>query len=156
MSILATPEKQGYLDLVPFPEKLPDMAQLRLVIVLLNICMELDFLQREVVLPLLGKPFLPLFLVPVFTVIHYPADRRVRVGRHLHQVELTLAGEALRLLRRDYAEHLAVGINTTHRGDPDSMVCSYERANNPPPFLCPQCGQQGPEPAASLPQGLVS
>ena len=63
-----------------------------------------------------------LLRVAELAVVHDPADRRVRRGRDLDQVELALLREAKRLLRGDHPELRPIGADDTYLAGADLPV----------------------------------
>jgi hypothetical protein len=90
------------------------MADLGLKIMVPGFRSHLDFFHLERRLLLFG--FLLLFRLLVFetAVVHYLADRRVCIGRHLHQIKAEIRSLFQCFLKRNDAYLSAVGIN-----DPD-------------------------------------
>ena len=99
MRNLAAAEEHGRLDLVPLHEEALDVLLLELIVVLVDLGPELDFLDdnRRLVLP--GLTGALLFRVLIAPVIGDSANRRHRRRRNLHQVESPLACDRHGLLR---------------------------------------------------------
>jgi len=96
----STPKPEGQFDLVPFLEKRTDMAFLHIEIVDIGLRPELDLLDLDEALlfPGLLRPF-ALFILEL-AVIHDPADRRLCLGRDLHEIQPLFLGLKERLPRR--------------------------------------------------------
>src|SRR3954469_11374449 len=91
---LSAPELQRDLDLVAVRKEILHVTDLRVEVTLADLRTELDFLDRH--LDGLLARFLGLlaFLVPELSVVHDPAHRWVRHGRHLDEIEVLLTGES--------------------------------------------------------------
>ena len=84
---------------------------LGLVVVLVHGHGELDLLDRDDLLLLLGGAFALFLLVEEAAVVLDAADRGNRVGRNLDQVEAALAGDLQRLKGRQDAQLFAVFVD---------------------------------------------
>jgi hypothetical protein len=85
-------ETQAGLHLVAAGKELDRLVLLGLVVVLIHSDGELDLLDDNHFLPLLGGAFALFFLVEEAAVVLDAADRRNRVGRDFHQVQAAFAG----------------------------------------------------------------
>ena len=67
-----------------------------------------------------------LFLLRLFVLelaeVHDLADRRARFGRNLDKVEVGVVGLALRVLKWNNSEHLALRVEESDGGNPDTVV----------------------------------
>jgi hypothetical protein len=83
---------------------------------------QLDLAHVHLLLVLAGGLRLLLLLVLVLRVVQDPADRRLRGGRDLDQVEVLLLGPGQRLLGRDHADLLTALVDQAHLGNADALV----------------------------------
>ena len=83
---------------------------------------ELDLLDVDLRLVLAGQLGLLLQLVPVLAVVHDTADRRIRLGRDLDQVEVSRVRVLTRLVSRLDPELLAVLVDQPDTRDADGVV----------------------------------
>lgn len=86
MDDLTPAEKHGHLAAVSVLKKTPDMPELGLVVMVVGFRPDLDFLDLDYGLVLLGFLLLLFLLVLEFSEIHDTADRRFSVRSDLHQV----------------------------------------------------------------------
>src|ERR1041384_8034456 len=132
---LASAEKDRCLDLVAFTEKTQHMVLFGLVIVIVHIDAELHFLDRDRLLMLLGFAFFFLLLVQEFPVIHDAANRGLRCGGNLYQVEVTFTGHLERFKRCQDADLLALIINHANLSRANTLVCADKSlVDTKPPF----------------------
>jgi hypothetical protein len=98
---------------------------LELVIVLVDLRPEFDFLDLDhfLVLARFARPLL--FLVLVFPEVHDAADRRHGRRRDLDQIEPLLLGNGQGLRRRHDAELRARVVDHADLADPDAFVDPY-------------------------------
>src|SRR6185436_2045847 len=115
-------EEDRRLDLVAVLEEALDVLLLELVVVLVDLGPELDLLDLDDLLVLLGLPGALLFLVLIAPEVHDPAHRRVGRGRYFHQVEPFLPGNRERLLRRHDSQLLPGVVDDPHLADPDPFI----------------------------------
>ena len=120
--VFAAAEEDRRLHLVAFAEEALDVLLLELVVVLVDLRPELDFLDLDDLLVLLRRPRALLLLVLVLAEVHDPADRRHGRRRNLHQVQSLASRERERLRRRHDAELLAVVVDDANFAHPDSFV----------------------------------
>jgi len=99
---------------------------LELVVVLVNLRPELDLLDLDDLLVLLGLPDALLLLVLVAAEVHDAANRRHRRSGDLDQVEALLSRDSQRLLRRHDAQLRARVVDDPDLANPDPFV--YPRA----------------------------
>src|SRR5215470_14949379 len=122
VSHLAPLEAHGDLGLVALLQEAPHVLQLEVEVVLLRLRPHLDFLDLD------GGLLLARFLEPpglrvlVLAVVHDTADRRRRVRRHLHQIELLLARGLEGRRDGQDAELRAVGADDADFPDADAFV----------------------------------
>src|SRR3954471_9731795 len=100
----APAEEDRRLHLVPLREEALDVLLLELVVVLVHLRPELDFLDLDDLLVLLRRPRALLFLVLIAPEVHDAADRRHGCRRNLDQVETFRPRDGQRLRRRHDAE----------------------------------------------------
>ncbi len=81
---LAPAEENGRFDLVSLIQEPQHMIFLGLVVVLVHINAELDFLDRNRLLMFLGLAFFLLLLIQKLAVVHDAAYGRVRSGRDFY------------------------------------------------------------------------
>src|SRR6478735_4701678 len=89
MLAFAAPEHDRDLDLRALVEEALDVALLGLVVVYPDLGSELDLLDVDLRLVLAGQLGLLLQLVPVLAEVHDAANRWIRLGRNLDQVEIS-------------------------------------------------------------------
>ncbi len=116
------PEHHGDLHLVVLLKKLPDMLDLDLQIMLLRLGSETDLLDLNDRLALFGDLNLLALLVSEFSIIHDPADRRRRGGRHFHQIQTRLGRLRQGIRQRNDPQLLPVHIDYPDRRSPDLTV----------------------------------
>ena len=102
----AAAEENRRLDLVAVFNEALDVVLLELVIVLVHLRAELDFLDLDHLLVALRFAGPLLLLVLILAVVHDPADRRHGGRRDFDQVEAFLSGKDESLGRRHDAELL--------------------------------------------------
>ena len=88
----ASAKAQAGFDLVAFGKKPQNMVSFGHVIVLIYVDAELYFLQDDLFLVLLRRPFLLFLLVEELAVIHDAANRGLRSGRNLYQIKILFTG----------------------------------------------------------------
>ena len=119
---LAAAEPQGHLDLVTGIDEFADILHLHLVVMLINIGTELDFLDVDNLLLFAG--FIGTFLgfVFEFAVIQDLADGRVNIRLNFNQIETDLISTANGIIHGDDTELLTIFINTTDTGGGNGAV----------------------------------
>ena len=90
MGDLSTTEHDGHFNLVALLKKPQGVSDFDLKVVILSLGSHLDFFDIDTRRLLLGLCGTLARLVLVLAVIHDAADRRVRVGRNLHEIEPSL------------------------------------------------------------------
>src|SRR5262245_52349613 len=104
MNHLPPAEPDRDLGLVPVLDKTPDVSRLELTVVLVRLRAHLHFLDLDDRLLLTGVLRAAALLVLELPEVHDPADRRRRLWRHLHQIELPLLRDPERLRNRQDAK----------------------------------------------------
>src|ERR1044072_1166557 len=122
MRHLATAEEDRRLDLVTFAQEALDVLLLELVVMLIDLGPELDLLDLDHLLMLLGLARSFLFLVLILPEVHDPADRRHRSRGDLDEVESLLTCDDERLRRRHDPELLTGFVDHPDLTDPDALI----------------------------------
>ncbi len=116
---LASPEDDGYFDLVLIFNEPIDMIQFYLDIVFACFGPNLDFLYLKSTLFFLGLLLFLGLLVFVSTIVHNFTDRRIGIRRNLHKIKTEITGNGKGLISR----------NNTYLGsirvDDSDFFCSY-------------------------------
>jgi hypothetical protein len=120
----ASAEEDGRLDLVAFIQKTQHVVLLGLIVVIVHIDAELHFLDRDGLLVLLGLAFLLFLLVQEFPIVHDAANRRLRGGGNLYQVEVAFAGHLERFERWQDADLLTFIINHADFACANTLICA--------------------------------
>src|SRR5262249_3681592 len=121
---LASTEEDRGLDLVTLIQKTQHVVLLGLVVVIVHVDAELHFLDRDRLLVFLGLALFFLLLVQVFPVIHDAANRRLRCGGNLYQVEVTFAGHLERFERWQDADLFAFIVNHANFTRANALICA--------------------------------
>ena len=119
---LAPAEEHRRLDLVAFLEEPLDVLLLELVIVLVHLRPELDFLDLDDLLVLLRLARALGLLVLILPVVHDPADRRHGGRGDLHEVQTLGTRDGQRLGGWHDAQLLAGFVDHPDLTDPDALV----------------------------------
>src|SRR5262245_58698457 len=119
MNNLAAPKEHCRFDFVSLLQEPDDVIFLELVVMLIRVGTKLHFLDRDVLLMLLGLVKFFVHLVEVLTVIHDPANRRSGGGRYLYQVQALLFSDLQCLLRGHDSELLVFSSNDAYFSSPD-------------------------------------
>ena len=119
---LAATEAQGDLDLVTFLKELEDRAHLDLVVMLVGIRAEFDFLDLDDLLLLARFGFALLGLVFVFAEIHDLADRGFSIGRDLDKIKTRFFGHYKGPLGRHDAHVLTICADQPDFGGADTFI----------------------------------
>ena len=98
------------------------MILFRIVIVIVHVDTELHFLDRDLVLMLLGFALTLFRLVQVLPVIHDAANRRLRGGRNFYQIEVLFAGHLERFEWRQDPNLIALVIDHANFACADALV----------------------------------
>ena len=122
---LPAPEDDGTFDLVLFRKELLDVADLGHQIMLAGFGADLDFLDLECTLLFFGLLHFFGLVVLETTVIHYLADRRIRVWGNLHKIKVVISCDGKCLVNCHYAELLAFGVDYPDLLGPDLPVGIY-------------------------------
>jgi len=120
---------EGDLYLVAFGEKLADVPQLGLKVVLIHAGVELDLLDLLPDLRLARLFALDAFLVTEFAEVHDLTDWRIRIRGNFDQVKSLLVGKLLCIARRHDAEHTAIRAEKPDGSDANLEVGTNERAD---------------------------
>ena len=119
---LPAPEDHGAFHLVSGLEEARGLADADVVIVLVNFVAHLDLLNFGLVRLLFGLLGLLFLFELVFSVVHDPADRRIGLFTHQHQVELALLGYLQSLLPVDHPQLRSVGVDHPQMRIIDALV----------------------------------
>src|SRR5215216_1442859 len=119
---LAAAEHDRHLDLVARLEEALDVALLGVVVVLRDLRAELDLPHVDLRLVLARGLLLLVLLVLVLRVVEHAADRRLRLGRHLDEVEIALLRIAEGLLRLHDADLLTRLVDEPDLGHTYALV----------------------------------
>ena len=124
-------EHAGYLDLVLLADKLFDVTDLGLQVMVTCLGPHLDLLHLEGALLLLGLLALFGLFVLKSTKIHDLAYRRIGVRRHLNKIQTAISGQVQCLLNGKHAKLGSVGTDNADFSrsdlvvDVDSAAVSY-------------------------------
>ena len=99
-----------------------NVALLGLVIAHVDLGTELHLLDLNARLVLTSRLGFHGLLVLVLTIVHDPADRRIRIGRNLDEVETLLISDTLRIADAEEAQLGAVDTNQATPGRGDLVV----------------------------------
>lgn len=100
------------------------MVFLGLIIVLVHINAELDFLDGDDLLVFFGFA-LPLFLlIKILAEVHDASHRGLRGRRNLHQVQVFFTGDLEGFERLKYAELIALVVNYAKFASPNALICA--------------------------------
>jgi len=119
---LPASEHHGNLSLIPFLQKALGVPGLELEIMILSLRPKFDLFNLNNRLLLLRLPRLLTLFVAVFPIVHDPANRRLRLRRHLHQIERKLLGGLESLLNRQDAQLCTLRANHSYLFDPNPLV----------------------------------
>ena len=128
---LPASEPHRYLDLVPFFKELSGVFCLGLQVMTIGLWTDLDLLDLDDPLFLLGYLCFLALLVLEFTVIHDPANRWVCSRRNLNKVEPQILGRRYGVVFFQYAQLLTFSSNDSelpgcdHPIDSDLLFSSY-------------------------------
>jgi len=125
MHDLPSSKKYGCFDFISLFQESDNVILLELVIVIIRVRPELHFLDRNVLLVLLGFVKFLVQLVEVLSIVHDPANRGSCSRRHLYQVQASLFGHLYGLLRRHDSELVVVVVYDANLPSPDAMVHPY-------------------------------
>src|SRR3954467_1229615 len=115
-------EEDRRLDLVAVREEALDVLLLELVVVLVDLRAELDFLDLDDLLVLLRRPRALLLLVLIAPEVHDAAEGRDRGRRDLDEVEPFPPRDGHRVRRWHDPELCAVLVDDANFTDPDAFV----------------------------------
>ena len=122
----ATAKEDRALDLVAFVEESEHVVLLRLVIVLVNVDAELNFLDDDLLLVLLGLAFLLFLLIKVLAEVKNAANRWLRSRRNLYQVETSFPGHFERFERRHDAELIRLVVDHSDLAGANTLIRANE------------------------------
>jgi hypothetical protein len=122
MGHLATSEEDCSLHLVALLKEAQHVVLFELVVVLVHVDAELDFLDVDDLLVLLGRAFLLFFFVEKLAVILNATDRRIGRRGNLYQVESSFAGNFERLKRLQDAKLGSVFVNHTDFAGANALI----------------------------------
>lgn len=117
VSHFATSEAQRDLGFIALIQKSDQITQLDLIVIVISRRPEFHFLDLNLLLLQLGFVLLLAFLVLVFAVIHDPTNRRLRLRRDFHQVQLSFFSLHQRFTQTDNTQLLAFHTHQTDRRD---------------------------------------
>src|SRR5690606_11944506 len=100
------------------------LAQLDLVVPLVGDGAELHFLDLDLLGLLLGLVGLLLLFEPELAEVHDLADRRIRIGLDLDQVEAFFLGHLQGFVARQHADHFSIGPDHAHARHADFVVAA--------------------------------
>ena len=118
----ASAEAQAGFYFVALSQEAEYMISLGDVIMLVHVHAELNFLQDDLLLVLLGRAFLFFILVEELAVIHDAAHWRHRVGRNLYQVKVLFPGPFGSIEGSHDAQLVAIGINHANLPRADAVI----------------------------------
>ena len=122
MGHFAALEADVDLDLVAFFQEAAQVAKLDDVVAVVGGRAELEFLDLDDLLLLLGRVRLLLQVELVLAVIHDAANRRIRGRLDFNQVDARFLGQRDGFVAREHADHLAVETDHAHARDADLEV----------------------------------
>ncbi len=119
---LAATEENGGFHLVAFGEEAEDMVPLGFIVVVIHIDAKLYFLNRYLVLVLLGFALALFLLVQILAVVHDAAHRWLRGGRNFHQVQSFFASDLECLVGRHDAKLITFVVDHANFADADALI----------------------------------
>ena len=123
--LLAATQHDGDLDLVSAVQEAHNMALLDLEVMVVDLQTEANFLDFRGALVAARLTSLDLLVVLVLAVIDELGDRRLRVGRHLDEIEVRFLCQVQCDGSRDDSHLLAVRADQTHLGDANLVVNAW-------------------------------
>src|SRR6185437_7381031 len=117
-------EKNRGLYLVAFIQETEHVVLFGLVVVIVHVDAELHFFDRDGFLVLLGFAVFFLLLIKKLPVIHDAANRRLRGGRYLYQIQVLFAGHFERFKGGQNADLLAFIANHANFSRANALVCA--------------------------------
>src|SRR5215472_6193919 len=131
----AAAEENRCLNLIALAQKTQHVVLLGLIVVIVHVDAELHFLDRDRLLVLFGLALFLLLLIEVLPIIHDAANRRLRCGGNLYQVEVTFAGHLERFIRRQDTDLLAFVVDHADFARPNTLICADKSLiDTKPPF----------------------
>jgi hypothetical protein len=121
---LASAKKDRGFDLVAFVQKTQDVVLLGLVVVIVHVDAELHFFYGDRLLMLLGLALFLFLLVQKFPVIHDAANRGLRGGGNLDQVQILFAGHLERFKWRHDSDLLAFIADHANFARANTLICA--------------------------------
>ena len=138
---LASTEEDCGLDLIALIQKAQHVVLLGLVVVIVHVDAKLHFLNCDRLLVLLGFAFLFLLLVQKFPIIHDAANRRLRGGRNLYQIQILFAGHLERFKGRQDSDLLTFVANHANFARPNTIIYADKSLiDTKPPYACKRRG----------------
>ena len=122
---LTTAQHDGDLDLVASVKEAGHMALLHVEIVVVNLQAETNLLDFRGALVAASFTSLDLLVVLVLAVIDELGNRRLRVGRHLDEIEVRFLCQVQCDGSRDDSHLFAVRADQTHLGDANLVVNAW-------------------------------
>jgi hypothetical protein len=133
----ASAEEDGRLHLVSLVEEAQHMILFGLVVVIIHVDTKLNFFDRNGLLFFLGFALALFVLVQKFPVIHDAANRRLRGGRNLYQIQVSFAGHLQRFEGRHYANLFPFVTDHANLACPDALIHADKTlVDNRPPSAC--------------------
>src|SRR6266700_5214442 len=140
---LASTEEDRGLDLVAVVQKTQYVVLLGLVVVIVHVDAEFHFLNCDRLLVLLGFAFLFLLLIQKFPIIHDAANRRLRGGRNLYQIQILFAGHLERFKGRQDSDLLTFIANDANFARPNTIIYADKSLiDTKPPYACKRRGMK--------------
>jgi hypothetical protein len=118
----ASAEKDRGLYLVAFIQKTQHVVLLGVVVVIVHVDAELHFLDRDRLLVLFGLAVFFLLLIEKLPIIHDAANRRLRSGGNLYQIQVLFAGQFERLKRLQNSNLLTFVANHANFACADTFI----------------------------------
>jgi hypothetical protein len=133
---LAAAEEDGQLDLISGIEELRGLPTFGFEVMVIDLGPDANLFQLDDMLMAAGLTLFAALLVSKLAVVHEPADGWHGVGRHLDQVESSLARHLERVKCWNDADLLAVLVDQPDFANPDALVdpCLDGSGNNLPPL----------------------
>ena len=127
-------KQNGHFYFVAVFQKATGLVAFCLQIVVINFRTQPYLFNSYNFLALAGFLFLFALLVPVFTIIHNPADRGLGVGSHLNQVNILAAGQGQSITGFHNAKLFAGVVNNPYFRDTDAFINAKVLADSGTPF----------------------
>ena len=130
VGVFAPAVLERQLDLAPLAEEAADVAELHLVVVLVDVGVELDLLDDDLGLVLAGLLLALAFVVAVLAEVHDPADRRVCARGNLDEIEVGVLRNTQGVTGFHDPGLGPVREDDADAGDADLVVGANERAGD--------------------------